>query len=993
MRRIARWAMDFPGRMRKWFARRALMRFAACRGSMPFDLAVVRFLYLAKRILQRSIRCGAGVFRRQSLIRLCREFDDQFWLRLDQLTRIQGKDEDQLYATYTANQRIAEVEWQAMRRQAHEWEDAPLVSILTPVFNSEPVWLDRLHRSIEVQAFERWEWILVDDGSTNSETNQALRRLDGQDDRIVVEFAKTNAGVAVATNRAVELASGGLLAFVDHDDELLPDALWQIVAKFRAEPRCDVVYTDEEMVPERRPAYPHFKPDFAPENLAAYNGICHLLVVRRESFEAVGGLRIDTEGAQDYDLVLRLLRHGCRFEHVSRILYRWHLVDRSLSRVRDSRTGYLKQANHVGDLTQRIVQQHFDAIGLPAKADLVGDWINPRCQPVDSGKATIVICTRDQPDLLRRCIDSIEQTTDYPNYELLIVDNDSELESTRQLLFDLAKRHRISRIASGPEGFNFSRLNNAAAKLATGDFLVFLNNDTEVINPGWLSALVGWLQVNGVGAVGAKLLFGNGRIQHAGVIVGAMDWGPWHVLRDLPGDSNAFHGYLQLPHNNAAVTGACLATQRRTFEQIGGFDEVDFGVCFNDIDYCLRIGKAGLRCVYTPQAELFHHESSSRPPVTHPNEAANFKSRYEGLVDPYWNPNYTRESYCFEMRTRRQARHVVGVKSLVVAVVAGPDSPHVPPIVELLTEIAMSTDLKFEISDLKSKISDLKSGNPSLVFVDGAENYAAVHTAALMGLPCIWRINGRLAIDPVWTPAERVAFLQALQIPYQVVFDCRCHRLEAERGWSRVNFSAIDSTLLGGAPFSDRQISECRHELRMQHGLPDEAVLVASCDENSRMSIHANAKLLERKEDGDFDHALAACDMFVAEPLRRARSCVTMQAMRNGMPLVATRAVACADLLQPGVNGLEFREYDPADRDVKIAELTADAALRRRLGDAGRTWLESRRSTNAILDDWAELFVEAVELGLERFPTSRVDCFGVSAKMPATTENFATRRA
>ncbi len=400
-----------------------------------------------------------------------REIETNFLIRLVVWRDWPIREPVNLYTSFRRNNQLVDAEKQAMRQAT--LVDGPLVTVVVPVYNAERPWIDRLVQSVVDQTYDRWELVLVDDGSSFADTRDALELARQRDDRISVYFLDSNQGVVEATNRGVDWSHGQWIAFADHDDELLPDALWWI-AREAATGNTDVIYTDEEIHhDDTGMAYPHLKPGYSPQQLQSHNYICHLLVVRRDLFESVGKLRPGTEGAQDFDLVLRLSEKTDRFTHIPRILYRWHVVARSMSRFIDPKTQKLKQTSNLDETTRKVVQEHFDRIGSKANIEIVGHWAWPTFPPAELGRVTIIICTKDQPARLARCVESIEANTDYPDYQILIIDNGSQLPTTRNLLNQLGARHRVERIESGPEGFNFSHLNNQGARLADSPMLLF----------------------------------------------------------------------------------------------------------------------------------------------------------------------------------------------------------------------------------------------------------------------------------------------------------------------------------------------------------------------------------------------------------------------------------------------------------------------------------------------------------------------------------------
>lgn len=696
LRKALRKARFIALQSRRRLARRAvalLHRSARENRSTPIAVRLVLAVYFVKRTLQEA------VIRHWPMTKLRR----RRWIS-EVVTAFTGKllhwahDRFDLPADAhhlnRVNNRVNEADCQAMTAAALNWNDRPLVSILVPVYNAKQEWIERLASSVLDQVYDRWELVLIDDASPNEDVWLLLRQWAERDSRIVVERMAVNGGVAAATNRAAELASGEFLAFADHDDELAPEALWCMVEAIQNADEVDLVYSDEEIVPAGASPHPMFKPGWSPELLVSYNYVCHFVMLRRTAFDAVGGLRLGFDGAQDHDLLLRLSDKVRNVVHVPRLLYRWHAGSDSMSRRVEQSTGGMTAAEGIADKTRRAVQEHLDRKRLHADAEIVQNWCLPRYRPVQRGKASIVICTKDNAICLRAAVQSIESKTDYPDYELLIVDTGAESAEAMALLDELSTRHRVLKYDGGGERFNWSRVNNRAVEQAKGDVVVLLNDDVEVVEPGWLSALVTMATQPKVGAVGALLEYPDGRIQHAGVIVGAHGWGPWHVMMGWrvkqPTD---YQGIAHFQRNCLAVTGACLAIRRELFREMGGLDDANLAVGFSDVDLCLRLHRAGFRNVYAPQARLIHKEGQSRGLRIDVSEAATLASRTDGIVDPYWNPHFTRESHIPGASSRRRAfglRFSEGVRALTVF--GGEGEEYGPPVNTDFVEFILPTE-------------------------------------------------------------------------------------------------------------------------------------------------------------------------------------------------------------------------------------------------------------------------------------------------------------
>ena len=527
------------------------------------------------------------------------------------------------------------------------WEAPPLISVLMPVHDPAPKVLRTALRSVQAQLYPYWELCVVDDASTDPRIPQLLARFAAADPRIRVARRAENGHIARATNDAAAAARGTFCAFLDHDDALPVHALYEVARAIRANPDLVLIYSDEDKVDRRGNRFdPHFKADFDRELLYAQNYINHLTVVRTEAFRAVGGLRPGFEGSQDHDLLLRLTDRldPARIRHIPAVLYHW------------------RAASGSGTFSDRA-SARTEAARLRALDEIVAPWggraergpagFNRLVRPIPdpAPRVSVIIPTRDRAELLRVTLDGLFGRTDYPTIEVVVVDNDSREPETRALFAEYRDDPRL-RVVAVPGAFNFSDLSNRGAAAATGSVLLFLNNDVEVVEPGWLRELVSIALVPDVGAVGAKLLYPDGTVQHGGVILG-IGGVAGHSHLGVDGDAPGYFGRMTVAHEASAVTGACLAMRADVFAAVGGFNAQDLKVAFNDVDLCLRVREAGYRIVWTPFATLVHHESKSRGQEDTPEKQARFEREVAVMqarwgaqlrADPYYNINLSRIS-------------------------------------------------------------------------------------------------------------------------------------------------------------------------------------------------------------------------------------------------------------------------------------------------------------------------------------------------------------
>ena len=537
----------------------------------------------------------------------------------------------------------------------------PKISIVTPVWETDERWLRCAIESIIKQTYENWELCLVDGGSEKKYIQQVLKEYAAADHRIRVKSLPENKGIACNSNEALSLATGDFIGFLDHDDELAPFALHEVIKMLNTQNNAQFVYSDEDKIDAKgNRKHPFFKPEWSPDLFLSQNYICHFCVINKTLLDSTGGFRGGYEGSQDYDLFLRCIESIPEeaIVHIPKILYHWRISRKSVASTTVTKPYALNSATHA--LEDTIVRRALNAQVLEG---IYPSTYRIRYVIVDHPRISILIPTKDHVEVLQRCIQSIIDKTEYDNYEILIIDNKSEKPETWTYYTSLKENSKIN-ILHYPLPFNFSAINNFAADHTDSPFIVFLNNDTEVISGEWLSAMLEHAQRHDVGAVGAKLLYPNNLIQHAGIVLGIQG------DRDYKGVAGHSHKYISnrlpghffRPHvigNYSAVTAACLMMRKEIFVEIGGFEE-ELAIAYNDVDLCLKIRQKGYRIVYTPYALLHHHESYSRGLEDTPEKQARFsrdtiriRNSWGQVIDsgdPYYNPNLTLEKEDFSMK-------------------------------------------------------------------------------------------------------------------------------------------------------------------------------------------------------------------------------------------------------------------------------------------------------------------------------------------------------
>ncbi|NHN37619.1 glycosyltransferase family 2 protein [Pseudomaricurvus alcaniphilus] len=533
----------------------------------------------------------------------------------------------------------------------------PLISILLPVYNTEPQLLEACVQSVLAQSYPNWQLCIADDASTDRQSRAALQRLAQLDERIDVVWREENGHICAASNSALELARGEYCALLDHDDELARHALYYVAEALNDNPQALLLYSDEDKLDRQGRRYdPHFKSGWDPDRLLSQNYISHLGVYQTRRLQQIGGFRRGYEGSQDHDLVLRFSAGLDRQQvaHIPRILYHWRAVAGSTALASGEK-------DYTADAGLRAVQDYLDqqASGATAEMGMVPNsyrviWPLPEPAPLVS----LLVPTRDRCEILQPCVDAILERTEYRNFELIILDNQSRCAETLAYMEEVRQRDSRVRVEHWDHPFNYSAINNFGVSVARGGIIGLVNNDIEPINAGWLTELVRHACRPAVGCVGAKLYYPNDTIQHGGVILG-IGGVAGHAHKYRPRDDYGYFSRLQLVQSYSAVTAACLLVRKSVFEQVGGLNEKDLKVAFNDVDLCLKVRAAGYRNLWTPYAELYHHESVSRGEDNSPEKQQRFQDEIRYMrktwgseldSDPAYNPNLTLAFEDFSLR-------------------------------------------------------------------------------------------------------------------------------------------------------------------------------------------------------------------------------------------------------------------------------------------------------------------------------------------------------
>ena len=569
-------------------------------------------------------------------------------------------------------------------QKEYQFRFAPKISIVVPMYNTDEKFFKELIDSLEKQTYSNWELCLADGSET---LNKKLKQYYENNPKIKYKFLNNNNGISENTNSAIDMAIGNYIGFVDHDDLLSPDALFEVVKVINENSNVDFIYTDEDKIDENYERFePYFKPDYSPETLECNNYITHFVVVKKELIDKVGKLNSKFNGAQDFDFVLRATKASQKVVHISKILYHWRVHKSSTANVADSKP----YAYEAGMLAAKA---HIERTGRNGKVtdgqDVPGIY-KIQYDIKGNPKVSILIPNKDNIDLLKKCINSILKLTTYSNYEIIIIENNSEEKETFYYYNELVKNAKIkilnfnqntildsngekqleniidkgdnsvtSNLEKMSNKFNYSALINFGVKNCSGEFILQLNNDTQLLTQNWLELMIGYAQNKEIGAIGARLYYEDKTIQHAGIIVG-LSGIAGNMLVNLPYGKHAYFGREAATRNVSAVTGACLFCRRELYQEVGYMDEKDFKVAFNDVDFCLKLLEKGYRNIYNPYVELIHFESKTRgyeytkqQEERFEFEANNFKNKWKVFLekgDPYYNKNFTLETCNFDIK-------------------------------------------------------------------------------------------------------------------------------------------------------------------------------------------------------------------------------------------------------------------------------------------------------------------------------------------------------
>ena len=568
--------------------------------------------------------------------------------------KLQGIDNDYDYSEWYDLTRPTDEELAAQRQKIFDFE--PLLSVVIPAYKTPERYLREMLDSIVDQTYTNWEICIADGSPRGQGLERVLKRYADRDKRIRYEILGSNRGIAGNTNAALDMARGDFVILADHDDTLPPHAFYEVVKAIHEHPGCQVIYSDEDKLDMDGKALfdPHFKPDFNPDLLTSVNYICHLFVVRKDLLERVGGFRQEFDGAQDYDFIFRCTEAAREVYHIPKVLYHWRCHQ-------DSTASNPESKMYAFEAGSRAIMAHYERMGIQAERVEKGvDYgiyhtvFKLQAQPLVS----VIIPNKDHTADLDVCVQSLMGKSSYRNLEFIIVENNSTEPETFAYYEEMEEKHPAFHVVTWKEGFNYSAINNFGASFAKGEYLLLLNNDTELLEPDSIREMLGFCQREDVGIAGARLLYADDTIQHAGVVIG-LGGIAGHIFCRASGSADGYMGRLVSVQEYSAVTAACMLVKKEDFLLVDGFDP-EFVVAFNDIDFCMKLRKAGYLIVYNPYAELYHYESKSRGLEDTPEkvarfnkEIATFEKKWPEILkngDPYYNPNLTLKSQDFSLK-------------------------------------------------------------------------------------------------------------------------------------------------------------------------------------------------------------------------------------------------------------------------------------------------------------------------------------------------------
>lgn len=900
-------------------------------------------------------------------------------------------------------------EEQCRQEYAGSPESAPHFSIITPVYHTDPLLLQATIHSVLAQHYPHWKLLLVLDGPQPSDIEQIVEHTAATDHRVTIIRLPEHAGISATTNAGVRAARTEYVGFLDHDDLLEPTALGIIASAIARTPYPpDLVYTDHDKIDAEGRRYdPEFKPDWSPETLLSSCYIGHFKVIQKTMLRTLNGFRKEYDGAQDYDLLLRLAEHTTNVVHIPHILYHWRNTPLSIAVSASTRCASIDRGMHAlqAALTRR--QKHARAF-RPSFSHQCNIGIYGLQFPRENfaGRVTIVIPTKDRPDLLTPCLRSIRTRTTYPHYDILVINNGKTTRRLTQFL----EQESVRQLNIHTGAFNFSSLLNRAVEHVRTPFVLFLNDDTEVLSGDWLLHMLGIMTLSDhIGAVGAKLLSPDGHTQHAGIVLGLRSMTAGHVNRGLPCHHSGYRNTNRALRNVAAVTAACMLTRTDIFRGVGGFDEQRFPTAYNDVDYCLRLLACGHRIVCAPDALLLHQQAASRGKTFHSDAEYTSRTALRHLWfpllrrDPYYNPHLFRHNEHSHIRS-----HPCGKRILFVSHNLAYEGASLS-LLELVTALK-NRDYHVEVTSLQygplahayeERNIPLHTILPNhdafdILFFNTIATYQLLQNTDMRSCPSVWCIR----------ESERAQYTHALpdfsptlfSAASRVLFVANATRAvyrDLDRGHFRTIHTGIDIAQIDAAA----QLIN-RAAVRRELGIKQTDIVIStigticprkgqkelvetvlallpSCpplhcvlvggettstyeeELRSRIShsgFHARIHLLEKTPD--VDRFYAASDILVCNSSIESFPRVILEAMAWRLPIIATNVFGIPEQIRDGTEGLLVASGRPEALTSALLRLLEDQTLRNTLAQNARARVEEYFGIDRMVDQYEKLFRE-----------------------------------